>query len=835
MSTVASKNNAARLHTKMFRTTRVLLSGSILACSGSWVACSDGVPRAENETALDESTCKSGGPGASTATPFPFPGKAPGVAHARVEAGSIVLENAVLATSWKISTTLTGDVAKDIVAGTSMPLTGEIFEIALADGITLRSSEMKVLGPAILTDLPAACESPKLADHHAGKMITVEMKSEGSPLAVTFQAVLRDGSNYVRQTLHFRAEGAALPVRTMMLQKLTVPSAVESGTVDGSPVIVDRFFLGYEHPIAQNKFAVPTDRVGTWSPEDAAFPAKKLLKWDVTPFLSKPDTFEVGFHYTAGGYRLQIYRLVLLENGIEIARDEHFGATGTKDVDNSYKIALASRKSGATYELQAEVLSDGGADSSGFLEIASRSEKPFVFGRLLRDAPIEAGEVVTQSSVIGVVPEGQLRRGFLHYVERERPHPYRTFLHYNSWYDIGYFTPYTEKDAIGVIRAFGSELVEKRGVTLDSYLFDDGWDDPATLWNFSKAFPNGFSAVKAAAEEYGTAPGIWLSPWGGYGDPQKKRVALGSAQGYETNSKGFVLSAPKYYERFHDITLELVKKYGINQFKFDGIGRGGGRYPGSKFGSDFEAAIALIGDLRAANPNLYVNLTTGTWASPFWLLHADSIWRGGYDHEFLGVGTDRQKWLTFSHAMTYTNIVKQGPLFPLSSLMLHGIIYAKSARKLATDPGNDLRSEIRLAFGCGTQLQEMYITPSLLSQANWDDLAASAKWARDRAPTLRDTHWIGGDPKLLEPYGWASLSQGKGVLVLRNPSDKVQSISIDVAKAFELPAGAPKGHALKSPYADQRILSLELEAAAASMVTLEPFEVLVFDAEPSSK
>ena len=27
----------------------------------------------------------------------------------------------------------------------------------------------------------------------------------------------------------------------------------------------------------------------------------------------------------------------------------------------------------------------------------------------------------------------------------------------------------------------------------------------------------------------------------------------------------------------------------------------------------------------------WINLTTGTWPSPYWLLYGDSIWRGGYD------------------------------------------------------------------------------------------------------------------------------------------------------------------------------------------------------------
>jgi hypothetical protein len=71
-----------------------------------------------------------------------------------------------------------------------------------------------------------------------------------------------------------------------------------------------------------------------------------------------------------------------------------------------------------------------------------------------------------------VAEPGQLRRDFLAYIERERAHPYRTFLHYNSWYDIGYENPYTQDEALARINTFGRELHDKRGVTLDSFMFD---------------------------------------------------------------------------------------------------------------------------------------------------------------------------------------------------------------------------------------------------------------------------------------------------------------------------------------------------------------------------
>ncbi len=450
-----------------------------------------------------------------------------------------------------------------------------------------------------------------------------------------------------------------------------------------------------------------------------------------------------------------------------------------------------------------------------------------------RELPLKAGQAVTYSSVVGVTAGGQLRRGFLHYVERERAHPYRTFLNYNSWYDLGYFSRYDEAGALNVINAFGTELTKKRGVPIASFLFDDGWDDPATLWQFNSGFPNGFARLKDTAASYGTAPGVWLSPWGGYGKPKQQRVAAGQSAGYEIVDKGFALSGPKYYEAFRDACLRFVREYGVNQFKFDGTGNADRVVPGSRFDSDFAAAVHLIGELRALKPDLYINLTTGTYPSPFWLRYADSIWRGGEDHDFLGVGPKREQWITYRDADTYEHVVLAGPLFPVSSLMLHGIIYARYAKNLDTDPQNDFTNEVHDYFGNGTQLQEMYVTPSLLSQANWDTLAEAVAWSRANADVLVDTHWIGGDPSLLEVYGWASWSPKKAVLVLRNPSDKPQEISVDIARAFELPTKAAASYELRSPWKEDRLLpSVRVKAGEPHSFALKPFEVLVLNGVP---
>jgi len=451
-----------------------------------------------------------------------------------------------------------------------------------------------------------------------------------------------------------------------------------------------------------------------------------------------------------------------------------------------------------------------------------------------RELPLKAGQSITYSSVVGVARDGQMRRDFLAYVERERAHPYRTFLHYNSWYDLGYFTPYDQASALDRINAFGHELEEKRGVKLDSFLFDDGWDNHKSLWQFNSGFPDGFTPVRAAAEKYGADPGIWMSPWGGYSTPKQERIAFGKSQGYEIVAGGYALSGPKYYAAFRDVCLEMIHKYGVNQFKLDGTGNVDSVFPGSQFDSDFSAAIHLIGELRAAKPDIFINLTTGTWPSPFWLIYADSIWRGGDDDNVTGMGSYRERWITYRDTQTYENVVENGPLYPLNSLMLHGMIYARFHKHLDKDPGNDFRNEIRSYFGTGTQLQEMYITPSLLTDANWDDLAEAAKWSRANADVLKDTHWVGGNPQWLEVYGWAAWAPREGILVLRNPSNKPQTIEINLQDVFELPPGAATLFEARSPWKeDQDKPPIQLDARQAHRFELAPFQVLTLDMLPA--
>ena len=451
---------------------------------------------------------------------------------------------------------------------------------------------------------------------------------------------------------------------------------------------------------------------------------------------------------------------------------------------------------------------------------------------------LQPSDSLTITTVLGVTPPKELRRGFLYYLERERAHPYRPYLHYNSWYDLSWVDRKMEEaSCLDRIKIFGDSLIKKRHVPMKAFLFDDGWDNDSTLWQISKSFPDGFTKMHHLAGRYGANLGLWVSPWGGYGASQAQRLKFGRKQltPFETNANGFSLAGPVYFKRFKDITTAFMLKDAVSIFKFDGVGAGNGaRGAGIGYQKDIEALLQLTKDLRTVNPQVYLSLTVGTWPSPYWLYYGDAIWRAGSDFGLMGKGDKLQQWITYRDAESYKNVVKRAPLFPLNSVMLHGINIADAGYPAPLEMDlKDVSDEIWSFFGSGTALQELYINPHLLSPAMWDCLAAAATWSQKNVDVLQDIHWIGGDPGRGEVYGYAGWSPRKGVFSLRNPSPDSQTIKLDIEKILELPQSSATYFMLAGAMDCGTIPGkLKVRKGKLFAVTLAPFELRIWNAIP---
>ncbi|WP_158796676.1 hypothetical protein [Pedobacter sp. L105] len=457
--------------------------------------------------------------------------------------------------------------------------------------------------------------------------------------------------------------------------------------------------------------------------------------------------------------------------------------------------------------------------------------KSFITAYLPRLEAIHAGAPLSLSSVWGTTPAGQLRRGFLYYVENERAHPYRQVLHYNSWFDLSWQDrKMNEKDCLDRIQVFKDSLIDKRNVKMDAFLFDDGWDDNKTLWQFNSGFPDGFSKMTAAAKAAGAGIGVWISPWGGYDDPKIQRLAFGKKQSppFETNENGFSLTGPVYNRRFREVTTSFIKNYNVSMFKFDGVGAGNGASGASiTYQKDIEAFLKLITALRTEKPDLYLSLTVGTWPSVYWLNYGDAIWRAGEDTGLAGDGPKRQQWITYKDAQAYQNIVKRGPLFPLNAIMYHGICIAENGLpgKLEMDNKN-IADEIWAFFGTGTGLQELYVNPHLLNTADWDCLKKAANWSKAHKKALADIHWVGGNPVKGEVYGYAGWADQKGVMTLRNPTGLAKTFTVNVKQALDIPGSLTDNYQFFDARGGDKVYK-----GRSFQVKLAPYEVKVMDAK----
>ena len=641
---------------------------------------------------------------------IPYPGEDPGQAIIQILHGKrVILENNVIRMEFandgkKI--TIRGFEDKkshDQIRIDDLPL----FEFILQDSSVITSNDFKLVSSPVISDFQGNPDATTYADRLSGKKYSADLENQGNGLTVHWEAVLRDGSNYVRQIFKFTAKDVN-KISGITLVKLPVNIGVrKEGIVDGSPIVHNNMFFALEYP------------------------------------LSKVEQ------------------------------------------NKKYIIAYLPR-------LQNDV-----------------------------------------STVWGVTPDNQLRRGFLYYVERERAHPYHQVLHYNSWYDISWNDrKFSESECLDRIKWFGDSLINKRHVQMKGFLFDDGWDDNKTLWKFHTGFPDGFTKLKKAAQSYNSDIGVWLSPFGGYGNSKMLRMEYGKKQNppFETNDQGFSLSGPVYYNRFKEVTGNFIKNYDICIFKFDGVGMGNGA--GIVYQKDVEAFLRLLKDLLGMKSDLYLSLTTGTWPSVYWLMYGDNIWRGGDDTNVMGEGSKRQQWITYRDADTYKNIVIRGPLYPLNSLMLCGICIADNGIPGSFEMDEkDISDEIWSFFATGTNLQELYINPHKLNTANWNCLADASIWAKENETVMADAHWIGGDPAKGEVYGFAAWSSGKAVLSLRNPSKIEKIFEVNVATVFELPANIRD----KYLFYDAREISTTGEKQTIAQgqsfrITLQPFEVKIFNA-----
>ncbi len=372
---------------------------------------------------------------------------------------------------------------------------------------------------------------------------------------------------------------------------------------------------------------------------------------------------------------------------------------------------------------------------------------------------------------------------FMQYVDTIRTRP-RSYLLYNSWYDL-------RRREMTVERFAGTyEIMRKRlapyGVTLAAFVPDDGWQNKQSIWEPDRTFlPQGYKPLADILEKGGTRLGLWMPLTGVNLD-----VSWGVKQGYEAGSKRhYCMAGPKYNKAIRAVLKDKILNWRVSYFKHDFNSfscskPGHGHLPEVRYGfeANVDAEIGLLQYERTLRPEIFLNVTSNMWLSPWWLMYADAIWMGCGDFGLIKTvpAIERREWaITYRDHHLWRRFRKERCQYPMTATMTHGVIYGKRNMLGGRNEPLDVWADnVVWYFLRGMQMKELYITPSILTDAQWDILGRACRWANDQAPVLRTAQLLGGDPAKGEVYGFASHADGVAFFGFRNPSIEPQSIEV---------------------------------------------------------
>ena len=876
---------------------------------GSRWIFSEVIPPAEGATPqlpsnLSEIQAKYGTQTYSVAVVYPKQQDAVGVAQVAQESDGnvITLYNNVLAATFVKERNYLwfgGSKAMNLQAGT------EPFSIAFGSGYSVPASVM-TLKSVNVVDTAATPNAVGGAEHFAGKAIVAnyEYTYKGRKLEVVWRAILRDGSHYLRTEMDLKGDSVDMYNVIPLIYNVDTKTAGSTpkvvGNTRGAVLMSDKIFAGLEHPTAYNTVGDETgdeDKYNlTTTYEDVALTAASWTDMDdsLVPARIKETTgqepsairqytkdgyelkegqkVQVTLTYTSGNHKLYIGGVDMYSSTASNidASDYHMGYTGTVHDKNVYSfIAPANGK--YTIRLMLDGVSES-IDASSKLSVKVYTPKEGVVissdivpikGRWSRNTTLEKGETWKISAVVGLVADGQARRSFLAYSERERAVPWRANPAYISWYELNINrnnaapgsepNNMTANQVLDVVQHWYDNLYTQFGVAPNSFVIDDGWDTYGE-WNFHSGFPNEMRDISSLAAKMNAGVGAWLGPVGGYGQSGTYRRNYWKQE----NRGGMVLSNPKYYAAFKKAATNLVQNQGKKNdgkesfqfFKFDGISAqfsATGPDEGDTGNENAEGIIRLERYVREElKRDIFFNTTVGTWASPFWFHYTDAVWRQENDYGTIGNNTsNRENWITYRDRLVYQNFVKNSPICPINTLMTHGFILSKYG-SVSTDMSYEAcRREMRCAFACGSGMVELYNDYPLMNSIQngqlWADLAACIKWQKANADVLPDAHWVGGNPwtgSKAEIYGWAAWNGEKATLTLRNGSNDQQQIKLTLREALEIPASVKGSIILRKSFLDQVSLEGLTENQAIDIdqqltLTLPGSSVYMFDGRES--
>jgi len=464
--------------------------------------------------------------------------------------------------------------------------------------------------------------------------------------------------------------------------------------------------------------------------------------------------------------------------------------------------------------------------------------------------------IVSKRAVIGLsrTKGDNAELGLFDYIAETRKPP-RSHLHYNNWYSPEGKHLGVDKFIPNVYKPINDKL-KKYGARLDAIVPDHGWQNTKSFEYIFQPQVNATHSplpelAKALMDYDKTHLGIWMA-LDGTNNSTAHGLKIGYKPAYAKDFKRksrwmagksyFDILDPKYQRDLKKALKFLIVDAGVDYIKHDFNHNFTSNYISQRHAREacLDVTLELLRYERKLNPKVYQNYTNGSWFSPWWLQHVDSLWM------MSGDSGNSRKYPHLAHRDRSTSYRDEyfhqsfnnpeccvRPVIPIANFMTHGIIY--SAKKPFTD-GKDLlenwSNHVVMYFARGTMVKELYLTPKLIGEAQWEVLGRAADWAVRNQDRLKNTVIIGGNPGKGEIYGFVSWVGGRAILTVRNPNRNAQTLTAPFDSTVYYRGADGKSYRARAIYPFVEQMPWSLTSGKPFKVTVPGDTVIVYEIEP---
>ncbi len=345
--------------------------------------------------------------------------------------------------------------------------------------------------------------------------------------------------------------------------------------------------------------------------------------------------------------------------------------------------------------------------------------------------------------------------------------------------------------------------LEPCGVKLDSFQLDLIGFEPCTVSEPRRdLFPGGYGELCRMMRKSEASLSVWLSlngtgilydAWNG-GAVQRDSEKWMADQGYRRTDGPFQPYNGHYCAStagFKDAMKNTIKKAiedGITYFKHDFVqgicsAEGHDHLPTVRHGfeANMDAVIEMLDYSRELNPDVLNAPTSYAHLSPWWLMHANYIWYGASDSGAVSTWPQLSpsEWeMNYHDGHFYKMQNRWKCLVPMTAMNTQAFMrHSKTKDPDSKEPLREWTDYCMMVCGRGLRLIDLYFNPTLRPDF-WKALGESLRWWRHNVEILGNTRMAGGDPRKGEIYGYVHWKGDSGIICLRNPDIKEQSISV---------------------------------------------------------